>query len=948
MVGVLRDSGIEGLTNAGSLVINGPGILKHSKKFQQTPQPHKNMYKALLTIGLTACAISGARADYQSTVLADGPKAYYRLNDDTSRSLVNLNSGTLGAVGNGTNDLSGVFGGAVHPFPGAIAGDPDRAEFYDYTTRTEIPFNAVLNPANNKPFTVEAWLYPATDQANVGMGALCNRWTSNGNRQGWVMYQRASNTNNAGYAGNGLGWEFRMYDDLSTSTRLDVLSNVPFQLGKWQHVVVVYDPVLVTNAILSIYINGVKANQAVWAGTTPGYGPCTGDHATAPNGQPAMSIGGYNNANSGTAGFANPWFGGADEFAFYTNKLTDAQILAHYQNGTNANRGQSYDSLVKSANPAVYLRLDEIAPNSDIANNFGDLRSAAIATNSPDVKHPAAGSLQGRSDSGAASYHRRNGGATTDLPYQLSNNPDCSVPFTFETWVRPTSDNQNPGAAPVCNRYVKSGHRTGWAIFQRAPNASYSGVSGYSGVGWNFRMYDGLSTSGQDVTTGVPYTLNQWQHLVFTWEPYFQLGGGNGNNEYTGVLTAYFNGVPVATNTAANYASNVNPTEDGSMPSDFAVGAYNAASGLGGNPYEGDVDELAFYNAIVLTPAQILAHYQAATNPSYGTNYETLVYTAGLLSQTIPGAERTGLPTTYLRLNDPAYSPANNSGTAGFVANGSLVMTTNIQAGPQTPSYVGFDALNSSLPLDGVKQWASLGNPPALNISGQITLEAWIQPGTPGLPMERIVSHGPDTVTTYPAQGFPGAITNTSEVFLSVDGYGAAYSVGCAQYSAATGVTTTYEASAAASILDFGSSAWVHLVGTYDGAYWNLYTNGVLAAKQAAATGALAVNSGDWAIGSTGNGWADNFTGNIDEVAVYSKALSPAQVASHYLAGKLGSSAISIVPTTGGRVIITWPAGTTLQQSSTLNGSYTAVPGSPVSPLTVSAAGNKFYRWSMP
>ena len=33
-----------------------------------------------------------ARADYQSTVLADGPKAYYRLNDDTSRTLINKNS----------------------------------------------------------------------------------------------------------------------------------------------------------------------------------------------------------------------------------------------------------------------------------------------------------------------------------------------------------------------------------------------------------------------------------------------------------------------------------------------------------------------------------------------------------------------------------------------------------------------------------------------------------------------------------------------------------------------------------------------------------------------------------------------------------------------------------------------------------------------------------------
>jgi hypothetical protein len=57
-----------------------------------------------------------ARADYQSAVLANGPKAYYRLNDSTNRSPINVNSGSLGAAGNATNDLAGV----VHPYPGAL------------------------------------------------------------------------------------------------------------------------------------------------------------------------------------------------------------------------------------------------------------------------------------------------------------------------------------------------------------------------------------------------------------------------------------------------------------------------------------------------------------------------------------------------------------------------------------------------------------------------------------------------------------------------------------------------------------------------------------------------------------------------------------------------------------------------------------------------------------
>lgn len=94
-------------------------------------------------------ALTAAGADYQSTVLNDAPKAYYRLNDDISRTLINKNSGSLGAAGNATNDL--VDFGVVHPFSGAIVGDANRSAFFDITTRTEIPFNAALNPPNTQP-----------------------------------------------------------------------------------------------------------------------------------------------------------------------------------------------------------------------------------------------------------------------------------------------------------------------------------------------------------------------------------------------------------------------------------------------------------------------------------------------------------------------------------------------------------------------------------------------------------------------------------------------------------------------------------------------------------------------------------------------------------------------------------------------------------------------------
>ena len=220
----------------------------------------------LTLLALPVFMTQPARADYQSTVVADGPKAFYRLNDDTTRNLINKNSGILGAAGNATNDL--VDFGSLHPFPGAIVDDGNRSEFFDFNTRTEIPFNEALNPPNTQPFTIEAWLYPASDQTGNGQSPLANRWTLVAPRQGWVFFQRKPDSSYNG--SEAVGWNCRMYNGIGTSGRLDVTSLVPYQIGKWQHVVVVYDPVQVTNATLTMYINGAAANTNIWTGGTDG------------------------------------------------------------------------------------------------------------------------------------------------------------------------------------------------------------------------------------------------------------------------------------------------------------------------------------------------------------------------------------------------------------------------------------------------------------------------------------------------------------------------------------------------------------------------------------------------------------------------------------------------------------------------------------------------------
>jgi len=897
----------------------------------------------LRTAALLPSLLASARADYPSTVIADSPAAYYRLNDSLVRSTINLNSGSLGAAANATNDLPT---GVVRSIPGAIVGDPDRSSFFDFTTRTEIPFNPALNRPNNQPFTVEAWFLPSSDQSGNGMGVLANRWTQGGPRQGWVVFQRRPSADNTS-GESGIGYNFRMYSGVDTSTALDVTSGVPFTLGQWQHVVVVYDPVgnAGVGTTLSIYINGELANTATWSNVSkPGVSPCTNDNdpAQAVNGQPALALGNYTNANGNAAnlGASNPYFGGIDEFAYYPAKLSAEQIRAHYQNGTNANRSTAYSALVQSHSPSVYLRLGEIAPGSGGIVNVGDLRAAANGKYSSEVRLGAPSALAGNVNDASAVFHSRNGNATASIPFSEANNPDASVPFTFEAWLKPTRDKQG-GQCPVNNRMVGGTGRTGWVIFQRNPDMSYPSSEGH---GWNFRMYSGAGSSGQDVNTDTDYTVGRWQHLVVTWDPQVDNGdpASNGNHQFEGILTAYVDGVEVAKNEHALYAANRATPEEGQgkplgVPADLGIGAYNAASGLGSNPYEGGVDELAIYNNYILKPEQILAHYQAGTNSHPAQSYESLVYTAAFDVNNAPDQtrERVTLPATYLRFNEVPPAPVANSGTLGSLASGNVVAGVNDAAGPVGP---GLAAGNTAVTV-GPRNFVSLNNPSGLDFAGKITLEAWIKPDATQGAISRILSHGPAIQSDFDVANtgvtLAGSLLTPNEVSLRIEN-GSEYVVGSVDASGFHGTRAPVGN-------DLGSGSWVHLVGTYDGTTWRLYRNGTQIGSTADAKGSVTSPDGDWAIGSTGSGWADNFAGSIDEVAIYKASLSAAQVKAHYEAATAAPISNLSFSRTATGLRLTWTGGT-LQASETFNGGYSDV-SSASSPYDVPASGSaKFYR----
>jgi hypothetical protein len=230
-----------------------------------------------------------------------------------------INTGSLGAAGNGVNSAGVTLG-----LPGPLTAPGDTAAGYfnpstgSGTINTQVPYNAALNPSSSGPFTIEFWANPSvtTDDA-VGPCPVFNR-VSAGNRSGWVFYQRAPTT----------GWDFRMYDGNGSNVGVD-LSGGTNAVGTWSHIVATWD-----GTTASLYDNGslVLSKAGVYNSSTSAI----------------LSIGTYDNG-------ANAYNGLVDELAIYGTALSASQILAHY-NAASSSAPGAYSSLVHSDGAIEYLQ----------------------------------------------------------------------------------------------------------------------------------------------------------------------------------------------------------------------------------------------------------------------------------------------------------------------------------------------------------------------------------------------------------------------------------------------------------------------------------------------------------------------------------------------------------------------------------------------------------------
>jgi hypothetical protein len=177
--------------------------------------------------------------------------------------------------------------------------------------------------------------------------------------------------------------------------------------------------------------------------------------------------------------------------------------------------------------------------------------------------------------------------------------------------------------------------------------------------------------------------------------------------------------------------------------------------------------------------------------------------------------------------------------------------------------------IGGALRFDGVNDWVTVTDTTAspLDLTTGMTIEAWVNPSA---------MSGWETVL-YKERGAQGAGL-LSYALYAHDGAplpgGTARPAGYVRVAPAA--STTDRAVRGSATLPLNT--WTHIATTYDGANQRFYVNGVLVGTTPG-TGSIASNNGAIRIGGNNSSLNEFFAGMIDEVRVYNRALSAAEIA---------------------------------------------------------------------
>lgn len=271
--------------------------------------------------GVSICSQGYGASIYESTVLADGPVAYYRLGELTGSTATNSSTNGSTLDGTYTNFGAGSTPSSTIGQLGPRPGDPSAANTIQGLEADNIGIRSAANsnaqvdvPDNNLlditgALTLEAWVRrDDTQAANGNNEGIVGKFVGGTNQRSYVFYYNSR-------TGTGLpsvGLTLNTSGVSGGNTDFSTTVNIPAgSTSGWTYLAAVYEP----GVRMSVYMNGVSIGEK-----TTGLPASPLFAGTAP-----LWIGRQFSNATNTA-----FEGLIDEVAIYDKALTPAQVLAHY------------------------------------------------------------------------------------------------------------------------------------------------------------------------------------------------------------------------------------------------------------------------------------------------------------------------------------------------------------------------------------------------------------------------------------------------------------------------------------------------------------------------------------------------------------------------------------------------------------------------------------------
>jgi len=202
-------------------------------------------------------------------------------------------------------------------------------------------------------------------------------------------------------------------------------------------------------------------------------------------------------------------------------------------------------------------------------------------------------------------------------------------------------------------------------------------------------------------------------------------------------------------------------------------------------------------------------------------------------------------------------------------------MNTSIDNG--TSGWSSYGRFGKSLRFDGIDNYVNVGNIATINITEQITLEAWIKYNLSGGSQKGILAKDHTGVG---------------------DGYGL-YLQNTAAEHAGTSMRIGGVWEQLYTTKNLNDNQWHHIVATYNGTGITLYIDGTFDSSKAA-SGSISYNSRSLLIGVQAAAGLTYFDGYIDNVKIYNRAISLNEVRAGFNGIIYSTASGYLMPNTGG------------------------------------------------